>query len=302
MYRILLLILNIIIWVNFQSMAQSNSIKALKPKSFELQGWKETGSSYFSANNLTDLFKQEAKYYQEFGFSEALSVKYNNSDAHKMQIDIICMKDAAAAYGIFSFYRNVSNQTMNIGQGSLKSDYYLFFWKDKYFIKLSSEQKEENIQISMIYLARLIDLRIKNKGNLPEISLVLPRGNLSEQGVAFLRGNLALSRSYPFDERNIFKLNSGAVGHYKDYKIFTFQYQSVTSCSQTFNDVLLKLKTNNRFGNFSGQGDKFVMYDQQNNRITINKYKKYILISIGPANIDLSNDIKLVRRNIDKLL
>jgi hypothetical protein len=196
---------------------QNQNILAYLPGVGELQGWNlEDSVRVFVGEDLFTLIDGGADIYLEYGFQRVLSAEYRNKDEHSIKLEIYEMKDASAAYGMFSLNAGTQGKKVQIGTEGMLSDYYLMFWKNTFLVFLTGADTTGETISGILVMAACIDRRLGAPGIKPALVSYLPNGGL--QSCTFVRGNLGLSSFYTFDTKNIFGMKEGVVGSYPTKK------------------------------------------------------------------------------------
>ncbi len=137
---------------HFDVFAADEPLVKILPPSGHLKGWTIDGKiSSYTKDTLYTYINGEAELYLPYGFSllaSAVYVKQENPGV-ALVADIFQMGSALDAFGIFSYYRNPESERIGIGAGGFIDESQLMFYKDRYFVRLSSsgDNPERNIFI-----------------------------------------------------------------------------------------------------------------------------------------------------------
>ncbi|MBA4391468.1 MAG: hypothetical protein C0399_11100 [Syntrophus sp. (in: bacteria)] len=123
----------------------------------------------YTRDNLYTYINGEAELYVPYGFSALSSALYAKPGDSKTALvaDIFQMGSAIDAFGIYSRYRNPDAEVINIGGGGFIDESQLMFYKDRYFVRLSSsgDNPERN---AFIDCAEAIARKIPGRSAPPE--------------------------------------------------------------------------------------------------------------------------------------
>lgn len=94
----------------------------------------------YNRDTLYTYINGEAELYIPYGFSVLASAIYAKAGDTKTALvaDIFQMGSAIDAFGIYSRYRNPDAEVIKIGGGGFIDESQLMFYKDRYFVRLSS--------------------------------------------------------------------------------------------------------------------------------------------------------------------
>jgi hypothetical protein len=123
----------------------------------------------YNSDNLYTYINGEAELYLPYGFSALASALYTKAGDAKTALvaDIFQMGSAIDAFGIYSRYRNPDAEVIKIGGDGFIDESQLMFYKDRYFVRLSSsgDNPERN---AFIECAEAIAGKIPGKSAPPE--------------------------------------------------------------------------------------------------------------------------------------
>lgn len=146
--------------------------------------------------------------YLSFDFRSLLVRRYHDATGRAITVELYDMARSAEAFGIFS--RNRSGEDAGVGQGSEYHTNHLFFWRDRYFVTVFSEQEFENANEAIIALGRDIAARIGKDG--PEPSMVgrFPVEGLDSRSIRYFHKHTDLNQHYFLSDENILDLDANA--------------------------------------------------------------------------------------------
>ena len=257
------------------------------PQSGELEEWEPVGTAqHFVGEELYDLINGGAVIYYEYGFKQVITQEYAIENGSSVNLEIYEMKNAASAYGIYSFKTGDEGEKIDIGSDALLEDYYMNFWKGNFLVTLTAYDSDKETLNGLLAIAATVAAKIKKEGQRPLLVNALPKENLESSNVKYLRGNLALSNNYEFDANGIFGLREGVIGDYGNYRIFLFKYDDEGECLKWFESACDYMKESSKFDGFTDYDDGFSMKDRAGNHVYGRRDLNYILIFIGAKEID----------------
>ena len=123
----------------------------------------------YTSDNLYTYINGEAELYLPYGFSALASALYVKTGDAKTALvaDIFQMGSAIDAFGIFSRYRNPDAEVIKIGGGGFIDESQLMFYKDRYFVRLSSSGDNPE-RSAFIECAEAIAAKIPGRSAPPE--------------------------------------------------------------------------------------------------------------------------------------
>jgi hypothetical protein len=177
-------------------------IPKLKP--VDIPDGKILRTRIFDGNSLWGYIDGGADIYLEYGFEKLIAqgIELNKSN---FKVEIYKMKDAEAAFGIFSVSHRNSNAAEKISKYSCATKHQAQFALSKFYVSVVNENGTSQEQEAALSLAKLISKKLKGQ------AVVLPRlfrnGIYSEHKdlLKFVRGNLGIQKAMPeweglFDE------------------------------------------------------------------------------------------------------
>jgi hypothetical protein len=127
----------------------------------------------YEKKQLFQYINGAADVFFEYGFLRVISQKYTEGE-RTLLLDIYQMESAEAAFGIFSFRRDPSSKTLDIGGGCSLSDYNLLFWQGAYFIQIMAYSSDEVMKNILMRFARATSQQIGESSPVPALIKNLP--------------------------------------------------------------------------------------------------------------------------------
>jgi len=171
----------------------------------EIQGWKAQGKDeIYNKETLFALINGGAELYLDYGFRGTFVRRYMGPEKREISLEIYDMGRSEDAFGVFSSERQ--DEDIGIGQGSEYGGGLLRFWKDRYFVSLTSTGEESRVREVMIALAKETAKAIPREGPKPRLVSLLPEKGLQKKTIRFFHTAAILDRQYFLSNRNILHL------------------------------------------------------------------------------------------------
>lgn len=182
-----------------------------------IAGWKKADPpNFYTPGNLSTYIDGGAELYISYNFKNALSVKYVDSGANEIEVDIFEMGSAPDAFGVFAHSRETIDA--RFGQGSEYAAGLLTFWKDRYYVSILGYPETPEKREVIFELARTIAGAIRIEGALPPIIALLPAENLLPETVRYFHHYIWLNSFYFVSDENILNIGNdtpAALGKYR---------------------------------------------------------------------------------------
>ena len=140
-----------------------------------LDGWNKPAEpeTYFPYN-LWDLIDGAADSYLYYGFEELTIGDYKKGEDKLIRVDIFKHKDIYNTYGIYSLERSPEMNFINVGAEGYKYEGILNFFVDQYYVKISTHNREDEVDQAMVDLANMLVLQLSPNPVLPKIISSFP--------------------------------------------------------------------------------------------------------------------------------
>jgi hypothetical protein len=297
-YPVLLSTVGCIISCSSQKTAESSFLSHL-PQSGEADGWSPAEPpQHVAGEDLFLLINGGAEIYHEYGFEQAAVLSYSDDDDRSLNLEVYEMKDPAGAYGIFTFKRGNSCQSLDIGDGSCLQDYYLNLWKGRYLITVIGFDTEQETRDGLISLARSVAKKIDAAGNRPPILAWLPREELDETSIRYLRGNLALFRTYEFGTGNVFGVTEGVTARVGEQMVFAFRYSNESEASSWFDNAFEQLSQSEKFRNVAKRDGTLLALDANDQHLAGTHHQNCIVLVLGDEPQALAETLEILKQRI----
>jgi peptidoglycan/xylan/chitin deacetylase (PgdA/CDA1 family) len=138
------------------------------PASGRLKGWTAGQMRTLEAGRLYEYIDGEAEVFLQYGVQRVRSVDYSNGQASKIVVDVYEFDTSLNAFGAFSRNRVPGAGLSKIGTEAFYAGGLLGFWQDRFFAKLSSNEKSDRSASAVLAtFAVHISRRLPGRGDIP---------------------------------------------------------------------------------------------------------------------------------------
>jgi hypothetical protein len=163
--------------------AFSQKFEVMKFLPGEINDYHVTDTMYYAGEALFDYINGGAELYLSYGLKCMTGCKYNGEGLPQITVEIYEMSSSQNAFGIYTQSRD--KEEYEYGQGSQRAKDFLLFWKDAYYVLITSQKAMEKSETTMQHIAAIIDKSIETKGAVPEIINALPKKDLLPAGFLY---------------------------------------------------------------------------------------------------------------------
>jgi hypothetical protein len=186
------------------SAAGMQDLSLLLPDS--LPGWDQIETErIYNTESLYDYIDGGAELYLSYGMKEVVSRIYHQANNSEIRVEIFDMSRSGDAFGVFSHTRTKDEK--QYGQGSQYFTGALIFWKDRYYISITANDENDTIRKAIHSVAKQIDQKIINTGNLPSIVNFLPTQLAREDSYVYFHHYIWLNSRYYIADDNFLGIN-----------------------------------------------------------------------------------------------
>jgi len=165
-------------------------------------GWSTNKTTpLLSHSDLYGYMDGGAELYISYGFRAALSRTYLKESQPEILVEVYDLIESRNAFGVFSQSRESEN--VNLGQGAFSLPGAIFFWKDHYYISLSSWESTQESMQCLHALGDYIDKKITSKGIIPDVVKLLPQQGLVPFGYMYFHHYIWLNSYYFISHDNL---------------------------------------------------------------------------------------------------
>jgi hypothetical protein len=208
----------ITIFITLLSISCLHGQEGLFPR---LNGYKAvSGYPVYTPADLWNYIDGAADAYLALGFIDLNITEYRKGKK-LIKAEIYRFGDDAMAFGMYSLERSPGYNFIQVGVQGYNEDGVVFFYKDKYYVKIMTQSGSEKVNESMKELAGLIAARIEGKNEFPALLKLFPSGGLirnqetyileSVLGHDFLRGAFRASYEADNDRFDVYLFNCKTV-------------------------------------------------------------------------------------------
>ncbi|MDR0698709.1 MAG: hypothetical protein LBG28_05770 [Tannerella sp.] len=137
----------------------------------------------YKGEALYDYINGGAELYLSYGLAGMTGCKYNGDGLPQVTVEIYEMTSPANAFGVYTQSRD--REECEYGQGSQRSGDFLLFWKDRYYVIITTEKATPESSKALLHIASAADKAITGKGRRPAIVDALPKKNIVPGGYLY---------------------------------------------------------------------------------------------------------------------
>lgn len=266
-------------------LSPDKDLRLYLPGEAETGGWKRDDlPQKYVGEDLFVYINGGAEIYHEYGFKQVIVQDFLNKDKKSISLEIFEMSNPESAYGMYTFKTDPGAEELALGDEAQLADYYMNFWKGNFLVTLIGFDEDEGTIKGLIKIARAVEAKIKSSGKKPPLVSLLPKKDLLTQSIKYFKGNLGLYNSYPFFARNVFSLEKGIRGDYREgYSFYIIKYKNENECQKRFDQVKVGFKDSTRYRDFMSDKEELIQVrDSKGKLFYISRFKRYILIVGGP--------------------
>ena len=285
---------------SFWASAPGNDGKGIKdfiPSAQELTGFVITEQpAFYDINNLWNYINGAAPGYVSYGFQELVTfIVEKSQDSLEVVIDIYDMGDTLTAFGIFSSEKSSGDFQIEFGSGSFRSDMTLYFWQNRYYIKMMAYDIIPETRNTLSHLSKMISKKIPVRGSIPAIFSIFPQN-----------GQIKGSHKYiPKDVLGQEYFTNGYYCEYQQegsiYRIYLIENESVSTAKNSFQNYFDFFKNQQQLAenNLTTDKNTFCGKDSYYGDVFIHRGGRYIIGVMGGKDKMAANAI--VKKMFDGL-
>jgi hypothetical protein len=156
-------------------------------------------------NDMYTYMDGGAELYLSYGFKQAISRKYRKINQPEVTAEVYDLIESRNAFGVFSQTRETEN--LQLGQGAFSLPGAVFFWKDHYYISLSTWESTPGSEDFIRRLGAFIDEKIKINGELPPVIKLLPEEGLVPFGYLYFHHYVWLNAYFFITDSNLLRID-----------------------------------------------------------------------------------------------
>ncbi len=198
--------------------------------------WEASGQDhYYYPETLYEYIDGGAELFISYGFDRVISRTYKRSGQPDIMVEIFDMVEPKNAFGVFCHGREKLDDTY--GQGSQTYQGAILFWKDRYYVSIVSDFQTSMTDRAMDAMAHKIDKKIKEEGDLPEITNWLPEEGLAAESVFYFHHYVWVNALYYIADDNFFNIDERADAVLAKYGSPDSRYYLLLICYENAEDA-----------------------------------------------------------------
>jgi hypothetical protein len=261
------------------------------PPDATLNGWSRTDTArIYAGNDLFSYIDGGAVLFFEYGFDRVLAAEYENNSGASIDLEIYKMKDAGAAYGIYSVRTSDRGLAIGIGQEGTRHADYIMFWKGDCYVSVAGSDSTRACRDGVEAIARAVDRTLAKTGIKPLILEFLPQEQLLK--ARYVRGTLGLSAVLPLVGEEMSGMIDGVTGTYEHGLLFLLRYASPEQSERTMDRSLLTMKTGKRFSNYHSDGEIAFANSPDGRVLCLARRGSHFMVAVSTDEAIAGNSIK----------
>ena len=149
------------------------------------------GPNYYGPESLWNYINGGALPYLDYGVKDVVTYAGQwKPEKLEIVIDVYDMADSLGAFGIYSNERFPEYTYLDVGIEGYITENALCFWKDRYYIKIISQDDDPKTLTPLIELARTIENRIPDGGGNPWFFSLFPNQDKLDRTESFTAKNV----------------------------------------------------------------------------------------------------------------
>jgi hypothetical protein len=154
---------------------------------------------------LFDYINGGAELYLSYGLKGMTGCKYNGQGLPQITVEVYEMSSSENAFGVYTQSRD--KEEHDYGQGSQCFKDFILFWKDRYYVLITSQKATGESGKVMHEIASTIDQSIEKEGAIPEIINALPKKDLAPAGFLYFHHYIWLNAYLFIADYNILNID-----------------------------------------------------------------------------------------------
>lgn len=168
--------------------------------SFKLpEGWVHAKNyQFFDTKTLYGYINGESETFFPFGFEQltVFEVHPEGNPSEQVSLEVYAMGSKLDAFGIYSTYRQPSDDFVEIGNEGFIGDTQLVFYQDKYFVKVHFLQLSDD-KAHLKSVARAVSTALPEPGDRPAALAVMDLPGLQPRTVKYLARSVLGQAQFP---------------------------------------------------------------------------------------------------------
>lgn len=129
----------------------------------------------YTSDDLWDYINGAAESYISLGFEELYIAEYKKGKGVTVKAEIYKHVNPSMAFGIYSLERSPTYNFIDIGAQGYRDEDMVHFFKDRYYIKVTTHSKSKRAGASVFEIARIIANSIEGTDEMPPALAMFPQ-------------------------------------------------------------------------------------------------------------------------------
>ncbi|MBI5473413.1 MAG: hypothetical protein HY961_13795 [Ignavibacteriae bacterium] len=192
--------------------AHADDYRGCFPQTGEVSGWTRIDSvRTYEADALYDLIDGGADVFFEYGFHRAAAATYSTDSLRRVTVEVYEMTSSESAFGVFSMFASDAQYAIDAGDSAVGGEYFVFAWRGRFFISLTSDGNIAQRDSSVLALVRWMTRHLAGGARKPALIEALEREQLASH-LVYIRGPLVYRSRSPFALRKLPPFIDGVIG------------------------------------------------------------------------------------------
>ncbi len=174
------------------ALAETNALTPFVIKNGDIDGYESFNKGlYYRPESLWNYINGGALPYLDYGVGDVVTFSGKiGPDGVEIVSDIYAFADSLGAFGIYSSERYPDYEFIDIGAEGYVGENAICFWKDRYYIKVFSNELSDDAAESIRRIAEEINRRIPQGGGMSKIFDLMPKDNRQPKSESFTAKNV----------------------------------------------------------------------------------------------------------------
>ena len=238
--RVISFIILCFLFIPVPARAADIAMEKIMPAPACAEGWNMDGKvTFFDKDTLFDRIDGEAELYLPYGFEILAYARYESKENPKFAIDadVYKMGSLIDAFGMFANYRKKDDADIVVGAGGTVSSAQLFFYQDRYFVRLQVTGATSIAQDPLLACARAISQNLPKTAARPRELEAIAVPGVVKKSERYVAQSLL---GYDFFRRGLI---ADAVLKGQPMQVFVLFENSPETARKTFEQYRSYLKT-----------------------------------------------------------
>jgi hypothetical protein len=261
----------------------------------KMDGYQVTARMDYIGEDLFNYINGGAELYLSYGLKGMTGCKYNGEGLPQITVEAYEMSSSENAFGVYTQSRD--KEESDYGQGSQSFKDYILFWKDRYYVLITSQKATEESGKAMRKIASTIDRSIEKEGAIPEIINALPKKDLTPAGFLYFHHYIWLNAYLFIADYNILNINdetNAVLAKYGNASercyLLMVDYRNATEAEKAGNQLkekfapekdgarpVVKLEDGTWFSTWTAGNHLYAIFDSKNKQQIENIYKSLLI-------------------------